>query len=55
MIPERALREIAVFRNGLNFSATQVGEGVRVVGVGDIDDAHDIDFESLTLVRPTKA
>lgn len=44
------LREIADLRNGLNFKVSQVGDGVRVIGVSDIKHAVFRDYDALPQV-----
>jgi type I restriction enzyme, S subunit len=39
------------FRNGLNFSASAVGDGTKLVGVGDFQDNFTIDYAGLQRVR----
>lgn len=47
------LGQLAEFRNGLNYSATNAGSGLAVVGVSNFQQNSFVDFESLDELDPS--
>ncbi len=51
--PTIELGQLADFRNGLNYSATDNGSGLAVVGVSDFQNKSFVDFTSLDELDPS--
>lgn len=49
--PTARFGDFATFRNGLNYSASAVGDGMKLIGVSDFQDNLTIDYARLQRVR----
>ena len=50
--PNKRLRELAEFRNGVNYNKDSFGEGVKVVGVKDFQDYTKPRYAELEQINP---
>lgn len=46
------LKDIAEFRNGINFGASSKGRGIKVIGVRDFQDYVDVRYDELDEINP---
>jgi type I restriction enzyme S subunit len=46
------LGELAAFRNGLNYNASNAGTGIKVISVGDFKDFDHPKYESVSEINP---
>ncbi|MBN8590730.1 MAG: restriction endonuclease subunit S [Anaerolineae bacterium] len=47
------LRDVADFRNGVNFNSANKGRGIKVVGVSNFQDYVDVPYHELDEINPT--
>ncbi|HTV48652.1 MAG TPA: restriction endonuclease subunit S [Phycisphaerae bacterium] len=50
----RPFAELADFKNGLNYSAEDIGSGIKLIGIRDFWDAFSINYDNLNRVRVSK-